>query len=120
MSFSPEHINDWLCSSRVQTDISQQELMFRSARHFMPDVLAQRRGGMNPHVRGAVFIVFELVQLRFDDAQEEAQTIIDVALDQSHLKAHVEPYSIDIRPLKNPNPDILLPDNVIQINWYRR
>ncbi len=121
MELQPDHVNDWLCESRIQTSLSQQELQFRLRQpQFVPPILAERSGNLRHHSKGAVFIMFELVQLRYDDALEEAAVIVDCALVDAQLQRYSQPYSVHIRPLTDPNNSSTYSNNVTEIKLYRK
>ncbi len=64
--------------------------------------------------------MFELVQLRYDDALEEAAVIVDCALVDAQLQRYSQPYSVHIRPLTDPNNSSTYSNNVTEIKLYRK
>lgn len=120
MELPPEHINDWLCAAQVPTALHDSEL-FEKAREpdFIPDVIAARNGSVFPRRSGLLCVMFELVQLTYPEAEDEAQSVIDAATIQMHIPPKDTVFEIDVRPLTNPYL-IALPPNVHRLNDYRK
>lgn len=119
MELPPNHINDWLCATQIQTSLPEQELYNRATQPgFIPEVLTARSGSAFPQRNGILCIMFELVQVTYPEAKEESQSIVEVTTVQMDIPTQ-DTYRIDIRPLNNPGlPD--LPVSVFRLNDYRK